>query len=134
MKKQPKPLSTKAPPVPTEDHSIIEEWIKNQTMPGMHPIIAKIDLLIRKSISNTQYAIKWGKAYYGTKERGWVIEVAPYHVTVNIVFLKGAKFKTPPPLGTGDDSRYVKIEELDEVNRPEIKKWIKQACLIEGWK
>jgi len=134
MKKQPKPLSTKAPPTACDDHSIIEEWITNQTMPSMQPLVKDIDVRIRKSISGLVYAIKWGKAYYGTNELGWVIELAPYHVTVNIVFLKGAKFKSPPPLGTGEDSRYVKLESLDEVKSPDIQKWIEQAGRVSGWK
>jgi hypothetical protein len=39
----------------------------------------------------------------------------------------------PPPLGSGR-SRYVKVTTLDEVNGPEMKKWIQQAGKVPGWK
>ena len=134
MKKQRKPLSTKKPPVPSDDHKIIEDWMTNRIMPSIQPIVMKIDSLINESIPNLQYAIKWGNAYYGSKELGWVIEVAAYDVSVNIVFLSGAKFHDQPPLGDGDQSRYVKLKVVDEVNQPEIKKWIQQAGRLSGWK
>ena len=134
MKKQRKPLSTKKPPVPSDDHGIIEDWMNNHIMPSIQPIVMKIDSLIKESIPNLQYAIKWGNAYYGSKELGWVIEVAAYDVSVNIVFLSGAKFRDQPPLGDSDQSRYVKLKVVDEVNQPEIKKWIQQAGRLSGWK
>ena len=134
MKKQRKPLTTKNPPVPTDDHKIIEDWMANRIMPSIQPMVKEIDSLIKEFIPNLQYAIKWGNAYYGSQELGWVIEVAAYDVSVNIVFLSGAKFDHQPPLGDGDQSRYVKLKALDEVNRPEIQKWIQQAGRLSGWK
>lgn len=134
MKKQRKPLSTKKPPIPSDDHNIIEDWMDNRLMPGIQPMVKEIDKLIRKLIPNLQYAIKWGKAYYGSQELGWLIEVAAYDVSVNIVFLSGVKFDSPPPLGEDNQSRYIKFKTLDEINRPEIQKWIQQAGRISGWK
>jgi len=134
MKKQPKPLSTKVPPIPSNDHSIIQDWIKNSTMPAMQPIVKKFDTLVNKLIPNLYYSIKWAKAYYGTKENGWIIELAPNMVTVNIVFLKGANFQNQPPLGTGEDSRYLKLSTLAEVDNPQIQTWLKEAVNTAGWK
>lgn len=133
MKKQRKPLSTKKPPLPNKDHGIIKHWIANRIMPGMQPIVRKIDRLLNESIPNPHYAIKWGSAYYGSQDLGWVIEVAAYEVSVNIVFLNGAQFDPRPPLGDGQ-SRYIKLKTLDEVDQPEIQKWIEQACGTPGWK
>jgi hypothetical protein len=106
----------------------------NRVVPNVSPMVKKIDSLITESIPNLRYAIKWGKAYYGSQELGWIIEVSAYEVSVNIVFLSGAKFDHQPPLGDGDQSRYVKLKTLDEVNQPEIQKWIQQAGLLYGWK
>jgi hypothetical protein len=108
MKKVRKPLSTKKPPLPSDDHKIIEEWMSNRIMPGMQPMIKKIDSLIKEIIPDLQYAIKWGYAYYGSPELGWVIEVEAFDVSANIVFLSGAQFDPQPPLGDGNESRYVK--------------------------
>ena len=122
------------PPVPSDDHKIIEDWMTNRIMPSIQPMVKEIDSLIKEFIPNLQYAIKWGNAYYGSQELGWVIEVAAYDVSVNIVFLNGAKFDHQPPLGDGDQSRYVKLKVVDEVNQPEIKNWIQQASCLSGWK
>lgn len=134
MGKERKPLSSKKPPIPTEDHKIIEEWMANRIMPGIKPLIVEIDSLIHSSIPNLQYAIKWGSAYYGTKELGWILEVAAYAVSVNIVFLNGAAFDSESLLGDGDDMRYMKLKSIAEIDEYKIIDYINQAVQIDGWK
>jgi hypothetical protein len=41
---------------------------------------------------------------------------SPYDVSVNVVFLGGADFDPPPPLGTTDRTRYLKVTTLEEGN------------------
>lgn len=79
-----------------------------------------------------QYGIKWKKAYYGLPDQGWILEIVAYDVSVNVVFLGGADFDAPPPLGEGDRSRYVKLTTLEEAQRPQIRAWIEEAgaCLV----
>ena len=50
-----------------------------------------------------------------------------YDVSVNVVFFGGAEFDPPPPLGTTDRTRYVKVRTLEEAQEPEMHKWIEQA-------
>jgi hypothetical protein len=52
---------------------------------------------------------------------------------VNVVFFGGADFEAPPPLGTADRTRYVKVTSLEEAQRPEVLKWIEQAGRTQGW-
>jgi hypothetical protein len=125
-----KPLSTKNPPVPDESHTRIEEWIAN-TKPAMNPIISELDKLIRQHLKNPRYAVKLGKAYYGSSQFGWCIELAGYHVSVNVVFLNGNKLDKPPELGNG--TRYVKIRSLDEAQSGQVLAWVKQSCQMSGW-
>ena len=134
MEKQRKPLSTKKPPIPSNEHKVIEDWMASRIMPRIQPIIKKIDSLIHDSIPNLQYAIKWGNAYYGTNELGWLIEVASYDVSANIVFLNGAAFDPQPPLGTGGETRYIKLKTIDELNDQPVIDFIKQAATLDGWK
>jgi len=134
MKNKRKSLSTKKPPIPIADHKIIKDWMDNRIMPGIKPMISKIDILIGELIPNLQYAIKWGNAYYGTKDLGWIIEVAAYGVSVNLVFLGGAKFDPKPPMGTGEETRYVKLRKMNELEDPELINFIKQAGRLNGWK
>jgi hypothetical protein len=80
-----------------------------------------------ETIPGLQYAVKWKKAYYGSPKLGWIIEMVAYDVSVNVVFFGGAEFDAPPPLGSTERTRYVKLTTLEEAQGPEMRKWIKQA-------
>src|SRR5829696_5893744 len=118
--------TTQRPPVPSDSNADIEDWIR-RVMPDLHPIVKRVDEMVREAIDGLQYAVKWKKAYYGLPELGWVIEMVAYDVSVNVVFLGGADFDPPPPLGDTDRSRYVKVTTLEEVEKPELHGWIAQA-------
>jgi hypothetical protein len=133
MGKSLKPYATRNPPVPSGSHADIEDWIGSR-VPDLQPVLKRLDKLIRETIPGLQYAIKWKKAYYGLPELGWIIEMVAYDVSVNVVFLGGAEFDPPPPLGTIDRSRYVKVKTLEEAQAPEMYKWIAQAGRVPGWK
>jgi hypothetical protein len=132
MNRTPKPLSTRKPPEPAESHAVIDDWMK-RGMPDLLPIVQHVDKLIRDALPAPQFAIKWKKAYYGTPEHGWVIELVSYDVSVNVVFLKGEDLTPQPPLGAGE-SRYVKLTSLQEAEAPELRDWIEQAAKRPGWR
>jgi hypothetical protein len=134
MSKTRKPVTSRKPPVPADGHADIDEWIRRRVMPDLNPMVRRLDEMIRETLSGLQYAIKWGKAYYGLPKSGWIIEIAAYDVSVNVVFLGGADFDHPPPLGETDRSRYVKLRTMEETAAPEIGRWIEQAGRVPGWK
>ena len=121
------------PPEPSSSHSEIDDWAQRQ-MPHLQPIVTRLDESIRATIPGLQYAVKWKRPYYGLPELGWIIEIAAYDVSVNVVFLGGADFDPPPPLGTADRTRYCKVTSLEDVQRPELYTWIEQASRTPGWK
>ena len=131
-KPQRKPQSSRKPPVPSESHAEIEDRIR-RVMPDLQPILERLDDLIRETVPDLRYAIKWNKIYYGVPDLGWIIEMVAYDVSVNVVFLGGADFDTPPPLGDTDRSRYVKLKTLGEADAPEMRSWIEQAATVPGW-
>lgn len=133
MAKQRKPSTARKPPEPSDSHDEIESWAA-RVMPDLNPIVTHLDELIRRTIPGLQYAIKWKKAYYGLPELGWIIEMVAYDVSVNVVFFGGADFDPPPPLGTTDRSRYVKLTTLEEAQAPDLQGWIEQAGRVPGWK
>ena len=98
MAQPPKPGTGRKPPVPSDSHAEIEDWIR-RVMPDLHPIVTRLDALICETIPGLHFAVKWKKASYGLPELGWIIEVVAYDVSVNVVFLGGADFDSPPPLG-----------------------------------
>jgi hypothetical protein len=132
MANQRKPTTAQKPPVPSDSHADIADWIR-RVMPDLHPIVERLDELISETIPGLQYAVKWKKAYYGLPELGWIIEMVAYDVSVNVVFFGGAEFDPPPPLGTTERTRYVKVKTLEEAQGPEMHKWIEQAGRVSGW-
>jgi hypothetical protein len=132
-KPQRKPNSTRKPPVPLDSHDEIENLL-NRAMPELQPIVQYLDTLFREQIAGLQFGVKWKKAHYGLPEVGWIIELVPYDVSVNIVFFGGADFDPPPPLGDTDRSRYVKVRTLDEAKAPDLLAWVQQAADVPGWK
>ena len=121
------------PPEPSTDHADIEAWF-GRLVPHLQPIVKRLDESIRAAIPGLQYAVKWKRAFYGLPGLGWIIEIAPYDVSVNVVFLGGADFDPPPPFGTTDRTRYTKVTTLEEGQRPELREWIEQAGYTPGWK
>lgn len=124
--------TSRKPPVPTDSHAEIAHW-NGSLMPGLQPIVRQLDQTIRETLPGLQYAINWSKAYYGLPELGWIIEMVAYDVSVNVVFLGGADFDTPPPLGTTDRTRYVKLTTLGDAQQPTLRQWIEQAGRVPGW-
>jgi len=102
-------------------------------LPHLQPIVRALDESIRAAIPGLHYAVKWRRPYHGLPERGRIIELAAYDVSVNVVFLGGADFDSPPPLGTTDRTRYVKVTTPEEARRPELHAWIGEASRTPGW-
>jgi hypothetical protein len=131
----PKPIKGNAgrkPPVPSANHSDIDDWCR-RLMPDLQPIVERLDESIRATVPGLDYTVNRKRAYYGLPDLGWIIEIAPYDVSVNVLFLGGADFESPPPLGTSDRTRYIKVKNLEEAQQPELQKWIEQAGRTPGW-
>jgi hypothetical protein len=127
-----KPSTARKPPAPSDSHADIEDWIR-RVMPDLHPIVKRLDELICETLPGLQFAVKWKRPYYGSSELGWIIEIAAYDVSVNVVLFGGAEFDHPPLLGT-NRTRYVKVTTLEEAQGPEMRKWIEHAGRVPGWK
>ena len=123
---------SRKPPEPGS-HAEIGAWIK-RVMPELNPIVKWLDETISASIPDVQHALKWKKAFYGSEDLGWVIELVAYDVSVNVVFHGGADFDPPPPSGDSGRSRYVKVRTLEEAQTPEMRAWIEQAGSVPGWR
>src|SRR5690242_3534222 len=85
MPKAIKGNAARKPPEPSANHSDIDDWF-GRLVPQLQPIVKRLDESIRATIPGLQYALKWKRAYYGLPTLGWIIEIAPYDVSVNVVF------------------------------------------------
>lgn len=133
MQKMIKGNAGRKPPEPSDDHSAIDAWC-TQLVPYLQPIVAELDALIRAVVPGVHYGVKWKRAFYGLADLGWIIELAAYDVSVNVVFYGGADFDPPPPLGNTDRTRYVKITSMADAQRWELREWVAQAGRTPGWR
>lgn len=132
MQKELKGNAGRKPPVLSPDHDEIDDWLRRQ-MPDLQSIVRPLDEVIRAALPYLHYAVHRKRAYYGLSEYEWIIEMAAYDVSVNVVFLGGADFDRPPPLGTTDRTRYIKVTTVAEAERPELLRWIEEAGHTLGW-
>ncbi|HTU29187.1 MAG TPA: DUF1801 domain-containing protein [Solirubrobacteraceae bacterium] len=119
--------------MPSDSHAEIEDWIR-RVMPDLHPIVSRLDELIREAIDGLQYGVKGKRPHYGLPELGWVIQLAAYDVSVNVVFFGGADFASPPPLGSTGRERYVKVRTVAQVEEPAMRAWLAEAARVPGWR
>lgn len=133
MPKEIKGNAGRTPPEPSSDHDVIDDWIGHQ-MPDLQGLVKRLDTTIRDTLPNLYFTVNRKRAYYGLSELGWIIEMAPYAVSVNIVFLGGADFDPPPPLGSTDRTRYVKVTDEADAQGTDLRGWIEQAGHTPGWK
>lgn len=120
------------PPESPAQHSVVDAWIKT-LVPHLQPIVKTLDRAIRAEVPNLHYALKYKRAFYGLPELGWIIELAPYDVSVNVLFHGGADFDPAPKLGTAGRTRYVKVISADEAKGPELRNLMQQAGRTPGW-
>jgi hypothetical protein len=132
MPKQIKGDPRRKPPEPTTDHSAVHAWF-TEVMPPLQPIVRSIDDSVRAAVPNLQYGVKFHRAFYGLPELGWIIEIAPYFKSVNILFLGGAELDPPPPLGSTGRTRYIKVSTVEAAQHPDIRLWMEQAGRTLGW-
>lgn len=103
-------------------------------MPDLQQVLTALDLLIRESVSDLKFAVKFKRAFYGVPGLAWIIEIAPYDVSVDVLFFGGADLVPSPPLGTVDRTRYVKLAAAPrEAERSDLRGWIEQASRTPGW-
>jgi hypothetical protein len=131
MRKMIKGNPRRKPPEPV-DHSEIEGWIGG-VMPRLQAAVSALDDLICTDLSGLTYGVKFSRAFYGLPDLGWVIEVAAYHKTFNVLFLGGAEFGDPPPLGETSRMRFVKLDSIDDIGRDDLRGWIGEAGRTPGW-
>lgn len=130
MAKQWKLKGNRKMPEPSPDHEAVVACIE-RAMPNLQPLLREVDAVIRAIHPEVQFGVKWRRPFYYLPEHGWIIELAPYDITANVVFLGGAEFDDPPPLGSGE-SRYIKVSDVAEVTTPQMREWITHAGIAPG--
>jgi hypothetical protein len=104
-------------------------------MPGWKRDVGRrLDALIVRHVPHVKKAVKWNSPLYGIEGHGWFLGVHTFTHYVKLSFFRGSALRPlPPGASKGKDARYLDIREGDELDEPQLAKWLKQAAALPGW-
>ena len=94
----------------------------------------RLDALIVETVPAVRKAVKWNSPFYGVEGQGWFLSFHCMTRYVKIAFFRGAALTPLPPVASKDpNTRYLHIQEGDEIDADLLTSWIKQAAAQPGW-
>ena len=132
--KAPKPvlLSGGNPQIAKADGDIpVRAYIA--AMPGWKRDIGqRLDELISNNVPDVRNGVRWNSPMYGIKDQGWFVGFHVFTNYVKVTFFRGTALQPSPPGGAAKEARWIDIHEND-LDEPQLTRWIKQAAAIPGW-
>lgn len=95
-------------------------------------LCAQLDALVEANVPQVTKAVRWNSPFYGIAGQGWFLGYHVFAKFIKVSFFKGASLKPAPEGGSGEDARWINIQEggLDEA---QMVAWIRQAAALPGW-
>ena len=94
----------------------------------------RLDALIAQNVPDVHKAVKWNSPFYGIEGRGWFLSFHVFTHYVKVTFFRGTSLRpVPPGASKHKDVRYLDIRENDELDEPQLAKWLQQAAALPGW-
>lgn len=110
----------------------VDEWVEARVAPEFLPVVAAVRALIKESAPRAQEVISYGMPVYKGKTLfAWI---NPPKKDVTLSFTRGNQIEDKYNLLRGASkggARHVKMKKLDDVNRPALKYYIKQAASLD---
>ncbi len=106
------------------------------SMPGWKKDVGRrIDELVVRVVPKVRKAVKWNSPFYGMPEKGWFLSFHCFTKYVKLTFFRGTSLRPPPPgESKHPEVRYFEIRDGDQVDRPQLVRWVKQASRLPGEK
>ena len=103
-------------------------------MPGWKKEVGRrLDDLVVRVVPKVRKAVKWNSPFYGMPEKGWFLSFHCFTKYVKLTFFRGTSLRPPPPgESKHPEVRYFDIHEGDQVDRPQLVRWVKQASRLPG--
>lgn len=95
-------------------------------------LCARLDALVEANVPQVTKAVRWNSPFYGIAGQGWFLGYHVFAKFIKVSFFKGASLNPAPEGGSGEDARWINIQEggLDEA---QMVAWIRQAAALPGW-
>ncbi len=109
----------------------VDEFIKYKVQPEHREVVDRLRKLMRASAPNAKEVITYG--ILGWRGNLILAVISPTKKDVTFSFSRGAEFKDRYGLlqGVGRVSKYVKIKNLKDLNRPALNYYIQQALKLD---
>ena len=105
----------------------VDEFVESKVLPEFRPIVAAIRSVMKESAPNAREVISYGLPMY--IQRLTLAWISPGKKGITFSFMRGVGFEDKYGLlrQVGKHSRYVRMKNLGEVNKPALRYYIKQA-------
>jgi hypothetical protein len=116
---------------PNVDQVTVDEFVERRVLPEYRAIVAELRRLMRQHAPSATEMISYGIPVYRQKRSLAVI--SPTKKGITFAFSRGAEFEDRYGLleGVGKVSKNVRMKNLNEVNRPALRYYIKQALELD---
>ena len=110
----------------------VDDFIKAKVLVQYHGIVSFLRQFIKKEVPNIQEQISYGIPVYRLKNI--IAVISPTKKDITLSFSKGAKFEDKYKLlgGVGKVSKYVKINNMAEINESALKYYLTQAVKLDS--
>ena len=109
----------------------VDEFVEDKVLPEYRPVVAAIRSLMKETAPGAKEVISYGTPMYiRNKTLAWI---TPNKNGITFGFMHGASFEDKYGLlrGTAKHAKHVKMKNLDQVNRPALKYYVKQAIKLD---
>ena len=109
----------------------VDQFVEKKVLREFRPVVAAIRTLIKESAPKAEEVMSYGLPMY--KQKHTFVWISPNKRGVTLSFMRGVAFEDKYGLlrGTAKHARYVKIKSLDEINKPAIRYYVKQALKLD---
>ncbi|HEY8842193.1 MAG TPA: DUF1801 domain-containing protein [Candidatus Dormibacteraeota bacterium] len=110
----------------------VDEFVEAKVAPEFRPVVAAIRGLMKECAPDAEEVISYGMPVYKGKTLfAWI---NPPKKDVTLSFTRGDKLEDKYDLLRGDakgGARHAKMKNLEDVNKPALKYYIKQAVSLD---
>ncbi len=109
----------------------VDEFIRDRVLPEYRPIVQLIRAVMREAAPQATELISYGIPAY--KCRRILAVISPTKKGITFAFSRGAEFEDKYGLleGVGKVSKNVRFTNVEEVNKPALRYYIRQALAFD---
>jgi hypothetical protein len=109
----------------------VDDFVDAKVLPEFRPVVAAIRSLMKETAPGAKEVISYGIPMYVQKlPLAWI---SPNKSGITLGFMRGVGFEDKYGLlrGVAKHARHIKVRNLEDVNKPAFKYYIKQALKFD---